>query len=118
MGFRKEVVVVGRVRLLVAAIPLAVVLMQASPGVAGTNIRVTHDQGSTYVSADQLAGGTYTDNVLIRCGTDRRPQNEPTIAIDPRNTAVRTAGSNEYCTVPNTHDGWAGFYRSDSGGAS
>jgi hypothetical protein len=84
---------------------------------AGPNVRVTVDAGSAYVSADQLAGGAYTDAVLSRCGTDRRMQNEPTLAIDPRDTSVWTAGSNDYCTVPTAGDAWAGFYRSaDRGG--
>jgi hypothetical protein len=69
------------------------------------------------VSADQLAGGIYTDAVLRRCGTDRRQQNEPTLAIDPRDTSVWASGANDYCTVPTALDAWAGFYRStDSGG--
>lgn len=106
-----------RLRLLLLACPLALVLSQSSPGLAGTNIRVTHDQNSTYVSADMMGGtGTYTDPTLQRCGVDRREQNEPTIAIDPRNPSVRTAGSNDYCTIPIDGDAWAGFYRSSDGG--
>jgi hypothetical protein len=86
---------------------------------AGPNVRVTNDQGSTYVSAHTLGGGgAYTDVVLTRCGIDRRMQNEPTIALDPRNPAVRTSGSNDYCTIPNTTDAWAGFYRSSDSGAN
>jgi len=82
----------------------------------GANVRVTVDTGSAYKSADQLAGGSYSDGVLTRCGVDRRMQNEPTLAIDPRNTAVRTAGSNDYCTVPTAGDAWAGVYRSTDSG--
>jgi hypothetical protein len=88
-----------------------------APG-ATPNVRVTNDQTGSYKSADQLAGGTYTDKVLLRCGHDRRQQNEPTIALDPRNPSVRTAGSNDYCTIPNTTDAWAGFYRTSDGGAT
>jgi hypothetical protein len=80
-------------------------------------VRVTVDTGSTYVSADQMGGGTYTDGVLQRCGVDRRMQNEPTLAIDPRNTSVWTSGANDYCTVPTAGDAWPGFYRSANGGA-
>jgi len=103
---------------------LAAGLISATAAAAGSgpkigpNVRVTVDQSSTYVSADQLAGGTYTDGVLTRCGVDRRMQNEPTLAIDPRDHGVWTAGSNDYCTVPTVGDAWAGFYRSTNGGTS
>jgi hypothetical protein len=92
----------------------------AAPGpTAGANVRVTVDDGSqgAYLSADQLSGGTYTDAVLARCGRDRRQQNEPTLAIDPRNPSVWASGSNDYCTVPTAGDTWAGFYRSANGGS-
>jgi len=85
---------------------------------ASANVRVTNDQGSAYVSADQLGGGSYTDGVLARCGIDRRMQNEPTLAIDPRNASVWSAGSNDYCSVPTAGDAWAGFYRSTDEGAT
>jgi hypothetical protein len=106
-----------RFGILVAAIVMAVA--QATPGVAAGNVRVTHDMGSAYVSADMLGGtGTYSDGTLRRCGVDRRMQNEPTLALDPRNPAVRTSGSNDYCTVPTNGDAWAGFYRSSDSGAT
>jgi hypothetical protein len=93
----------------------AMALLAAS---TGANVRVTNDNDTTYVSADQLAGGAYNDAVLLRCGTDRRMQNEPTLAIDPRNHNVWTSGANDYCTVPTAGDAWAGFYRSTDSGAS
>src|SRR5438270_8480693 len=99
---------------------MAVLLLALSGATTvGSNVRVTVDQGSTYVSADVLGGsGAYTDAVLTRCGVDRRMENEPTLAIDPRNPKVWTSGSNEYCTVPTAGDAWPGFYRSANGGAS
>ena len=88
------------------------------PQAAGANLRVTVDNGTngSYVSADQLVGGTYTDAVLQRCGTDRRQQNEPTLAPDPRNTNIWASGANEYCATPTAGDAWAGFYRSTDSG--
>jgi len=101
-----------------AALP-ALVMSGEAGAAAGTNARVSVDQGSAYVSADQMGGtGSYTDAALARCGVDRRPQNEPTLAIDPRNPLVWVAGSNEYCDVPVDGDGWTGYYRSTTGGAS
>jgi hypothetical protein len=83
---------------------------------AGSNVPVTVQ---TYVSADVMGGtGGYSDDVLTRCSTDNRQQNEPTLAIDPRNHGVWTSGANDYCTTPTAGDAWAGFYRStDSGGS-
>src|SRR6267143_2627264 len=94
--------------------------LTSSAGTIPTNTRVTKDNiASSYVSADVLGGtGTYSAATLTRCGTDRRQQNEPTLAIDPRNTMVRTSGSNDYCTIPTNHDAWAGFYRSTDAGAT
>jgi hypothetical protein len=111
---------VRRTRFLVLACALAVGIGQAIPGVASpANTRVTVDAGGTYVSADVMGGtGTYSDATLVRCGIDRRMQNEPTLALDPRNPMVRTSGSNDYCTVPTNHDAWAGFYRSTDGGVT
>jgi hypothetical protein len=112
---------VRKIRITILGGALVLVLAQASPGLAiatPVNVRVTNDVASTYVSADQLGGGSYTDATLARCGIDRRMQNEPTLALDPRNAMVRTSGSNDYCTVPTNGDAWAGFYRSSDGGAT
>jgi hypothetical protein len=103
----------------VALVALGVSPAAASSPVAAANVPVTVDNGANgaYRSADQLAGGAYTDTVLQRCGADRRMQNEPTLAIDPRNPSVWSSGSNDYCTVPTAGDAWAGFYRSSDAGA-
>lgn len=105
----------------VTALAAATSLIWGTPSLASSasgNVRVTVDQGSTYISADQMAGGTYSDGVLTRCGVDRRMQNEPTVAVDPRNPNVWTSGSNDYCTVPTVGDAWTGYYRSTNAGAS
>jgi hypothetical protein len=103
---------------LAAGVCAATTAAASSGPSAGPNVRVTGDQGGAYRSADQLAGGSYTDGVLSRCGIDRRMQNEPTLAIDPRDTSVWAAGSNDYCTVPTVGDAWAGAYRSTNSGAT
>ncbi|MDH2413441.1 hypothetical protein [Nocardioides sp. CER19] len=71
---------------------------------------------SPYVKAN---GRTPTPgDAITACGTNRRQQNEPTVAINPANTAVVTSGSNDYCTVELAGGTWAGFYRSTDGGTS
>jgi hypothetical protein len=52
------------------------------------------------------------------CSTNKRSQNEPAIAVDPRDTSVVVAGSNDYCAAPVNGDVWAGYYRSTDGGSS
>jgi hypothetical protein len=118
MGARSALIC-GAVAVVAALASPGPVMAQSAPS-AGANVRVTVDNGSqgAYQSADQLSGGSYTDAVLARCGTDRRMQNEPTLAIDPRNPNVWASGSNDYCTVPTAGDAWAGFYRSTNKGAS
>ena len=61
--------------LLATATPALSAAPASAPG-ADTNVRVTADNGAhgPYLSADQLAGGSYTDAVLQRCGLDRRMQ--------------------------------------------
>lgn len=110
-----------RLRAAAFALPLLALTLPLSATASSppANQRVTVDQGSSYVSADVMGGtGTYSDATLTRCGVDRRMQNEPTIAVDPRNPSVQTSGSNDYCTVPTNGDAWAGFYRSTTSGAS
>jgi hypothetical protein len=110
---RISIVLAAALALGLTAYPVAV----SATVSASSNVRVTNDTTpGSYISADQLAGGTYTDTVLTRCGTDARMQNEPTLAIDPRNNMVWSSGSNDYCTVPTAGDAWAGFYRSTDNG--
>jgi hypothetical protein len=108
-----------RAALAVVAASALALLPSTAIAAAGSNVRVTLDNGTAYVSADALGGtGSYSDAALERCGIDRRLQNEPTLAIDPRNTDVWTSGANDYCTLPNTGDAWTGYYRSTDAGQS
>ena len=97
----------------------------------GTDVRLSNDfSGGGYVSADDLAGlPHYTDGTLEECSRARGRQNEPALAIDPRDSRVMIGSANDYCGVYN--DGvdangapipsgpiWLGYYRSENSGAS
>lgn len=90
--------------------------MSASPARADTgDSRVTRDASGpgAYVRYDGARDAT-TD----ACSSGRRPQNEPTVAVDPRNAAIVVAGSNDYCAQIVNGEVWPGYYRSTDGGAS
>ena len=121
----------NRVVLLAAAVAFAVVFAGAiSASTPGADVKLTHDANDPgYVSAYTLATGTaYTDATLAECSRSRGRQNEPAIAIDPRDPAVVLGSSNDYCGVYNATDAsgapipvgpiWEGYYRSENGGAS
>ena len=96
-----------------------------APTAAGASatgdVRVTD---RTYVSSG-TAG--YNDALLRECSTSRGRKNEPAVAVDPRNSNVLLASSNDYCGVfQNDANGipqptgpiWLGYYRSQNGGSS
>ncbi|HWR35469.1 MAG TPA: sialidase family protein [Clostridia bacterium] len=109
---------------------LTVLLLLTLLSVAdGQNVRLTNDfPGGGYVSAYTLAtGNAYTDAVLNECSISRGRQNEPAVAVNPRNTNVLIGSSNDYCGVFFvTINGvpvalgpvWLGYYRSENKGAS
>ena len=111
-------------RLLSAASLLLTIL----PAAHSQNVRLTNDVSGGYVSAYTLATGIpYTDPVLTECSISRGRQNEPAVAVDPRNTSVLIGSSNDYCGVYDTTINgvpaavgpiWLGYYRSENGGAS
>src|SRR5262249_3319314 len=117
---RGAVALVALAVLCVAGVPAA----QAGPA----NTRLTHDDGSGggYVSDYTLVtGNVYTDDVLKACSQSRGRQNEPAVAVDPRNRQVILGSSNDYCGVFQANgtflglgDVWLGYYRSENGGAS
>src|SRR5947209_5874258 len=98
------------------------------PTAFSQNVRLTNDVNGGYVSAYTIAtGNPYTDPVLTECSISRGRQNEPAVAVDPRNTSVLIGSSNDYCGVFDTNVNgvpaalgpiWLGYYRSQNGGAS
>jgi len=91
---------------------LILVLAIAAPARSVTDVRVTGDDAAgSYTRYD---GGT--DASTTGCSTGRRPQNEPSVAIDPTNTDIVVAGSNDYCRQTVGGDVWTGYYRSTDAG--
>ena len=104
--------------ILLVSIILPAVLASAA------NIRLSNDTVGGYTSVYTLATGTpYSDAVLSECGAARGRQNEPSVAINPRDTRVILGSSNDYCGVlqgnnPPVASGpiWLGYYRSENAG--
>jgi hypothetical protein len=114
---------------------IAAVLLCASSVAASTpggDVRLSKDDPglSGYVSADDIAGlPHYTDATLNECSRSRGRQNEPALAIDPRDNRVMIGSSNDYCAVYNNGEDtngapipsgpiWLGYYRSENSGGS
>jgi hypothetical protein len=94
---------------------VAVVLLAVGPEVAAADVRVTNDTNGSYARYDGAVDAT-----MLSCSTGRRTQNEPSVAVDPRNPSIMVAGSNDYCAEIQNGSGnvWAGYYRSTNGGAT
>jgi hypothetical protein len=104
----------------------------AGASTPGADARLTNDChpdsgcGAGYVSAYTLATGIpYTDATLDECTVSKGRENEPAVAVDPRNTSVLLGSSNDYCGVYNrgalagaVGPIWLGYYRSLDSGAS
>ena len=118
---------------LVAATAVALLVpVAASASTPGTDVRLSNDSTAAggYTSDYQLVTGTpYSDATLAECSRARGRQNEPAVAVDPRNTDVIVGSSNDYCGVYNDGDDvdgaplpvgpiWLGYYRSQDGGAT
>lgn len=118
-----------------AALATLAILVGATSALAsspGADVRLTNDAPSTggYVSADDLAGlAHYTDATLAECSRSRGRENEPAVAINPRDSRVIVGSANDYCAVYNDGvDGngapiasgpiWLGYYRSENAGAN
>jgi hypothetical protein len=124
-------------RILVATVATALALSGALLGSANAStpaadVRLSNDAPGTsgYVSNySAVTGQAYTDPTLTECSGARGRQNEPSVAVNPRNPQVIVGSSNDYCGVYNDGadaDGaplpvgpiWLGYYRSENGGGS
>lgn len=120
----------GLTALAAAALVLATVPAAASTPAA--DVRLSNDGPGTpgYVSNyAAVTGQPYTDSALTECSRARGRQNEPSVAVNPRNPQVVVGSSNDYCATYDDGadaDGaplpvgpiWLGYYRSQNGGAS
>lgn len=113
---------------------LAVTGLTASASTPGQDTRLTNDDPSSggYVSNFNInhpGSPVSKDVTLAECSRSRGRQNEPSVAVDPRNRDVIVGSSNDYCGVYNDGldtDGspipsgpiWLGYYRSENGGTS
>jgi hypothetical protein len=103
-----------RIRPLSVVAVVVLALATAVPASANGDVRLTGD--NTAGSYTRYDGGT--DPSIAGCSTGRRPQNEPSVAIDPSATNIIVAGSNDYCRQTVGGDVWAGYYRSTDGGST
>jgi hypothetical protein len=109
----------------VLAVAMLIAVGIAGASAPGADVRLSNDN-SAYVSNYTLATGTpYTDQTLQECSIARGRQNEPAVAVDPRDTNVLLGSSNDYCGVYNRGVAagavgpiWLGYYRSQDSGAS
>jgi hypothetical protein len=104
----------------------------AAASTPGADVRLSNDASGTsgYVSNyTAVTGQPYTDATLTECSRARGRQNEPAVAVNPRNPQVIVGSSNDYCGTYNdgtdadgaplpTGPVWLGYYRSQDGGAS
>jgi hypothetical protein len=104
----------------------------AGASVPGSDVRLTNDAPTTdgYTSNyTMVTGQAYTDATLDECSRSRGRENEPAVAVDPRDTNVIVGSANDYCAVYNDGEDengapipsgpiWLGYYRSTDAGAS
>jgi hypothetical protein len=82
-----------------AALVVGIASTVSSAALSG-NVRVTNDAtASSYLRYD----GT-SDATTSACSTGRRSQNDPTVAVDPHNTSIVVAGSNDDCAPAHPAD--------------
>lgn len=121
-----------RLAAVVAAPLVALGAASAAGSPPGPDERLSNDATTPggYVSNyTAVTGESYTDPTLSECSGSRGRQNEPSVAVNPRNPQVIVGSSNDYCGVYNDGDDadgaplptgpiWLGYYRSEDGGQS
>jgi hypothetical protein len=129
----------ARPRPLAAAVAIAFSVLglgglSASASAPGADTRLTNDNAANggYVSNYNVNNPNTQvakDKTLAECTASRGRQNEPAVAINPRDPKVIVGSSNDYCGVFNAGVDadnapiasgpiWLGYYRSENGGAS
>jgi hypothetical protein len=105
----------GSTAVLAAAALTGAAALVGAPALAATT---TGDQAVSVDAPYTKANGKpiTPGDAIAFCGTNRRQQNEPTSAVDPRSPNIVTSGSNDYCTVEGAGGTWTGYYRSTDGG--
>jgi hypothetical protein len=116
------------VGLLVVACVAGVLGWAGAATALAADARLSNDAPGTggYVSDYTMVTGVpYTDEVLTACSQSRGRQNEPAVAVNPRDRRVVVGSSNDYCGVFAANGSfigvgsiWLGYYRSENGGAS
>ena len=96
------------IRVAIAAVGMVLAVSAvALAAIPGADVRLTRDDpadlGGGYVSDyTMVTGRPYSDVTLDECTRSRGRENEPAVAIDPRQTQVIVGSSNDYCGVYNT----------------
>ncbi|HJP64808.1 MAG TPA: sialidase family protein, partial [Actinomycetota bacterium] len=103
-----------RIRLIPISSAMLVLALLGAPARAATNAKVTADD----TAGSYLRYDGQSDATMAACSTGRRSQNEPSVAVDPRNPQVVVSGANDYCAAIVNGDVWAGYYRSTDGGST
>jgi hypothetical protein len=98
----------------VAVLVAGAALPSATSSPRSLDRRVTFDDhAGSYLRFDGRE-----DPTTRACSVSRSFQNEPAVAVDPRNPDVITAGSNDSCTTLTGTEVWVGYYRSTDGGGT